>query len=695
MGAVQGGVARRLVAAFAALLGFLLLGGAGGVAAVMVSTGATTDLAQVLQPEAEANQALLQLMTDAESGLRGYQLSGDRRFLASYQASLSRFPVQVEQLRRFAQGNTVDLRLVDQQEQAGRRWLDQFGIPVSTGPGGPGSVSPTLDAQGRQWFEEFRAANAATSTDLAKERAARLADAARLRALSLAATIAFTGVALVVGILTASRTGRAVAGPLAALRTTLARLAAGEHEARAPVVGPVEVAAVAVSVNTLADEGDRLRAAAAERLRLEQLAREVGRRIRDHLDQPRIAAEAVRALGEALAPDVAYVRLLDGADLGPVRQVWTAPGQEPVLGGALSVDGVRPWLAALHESGTSLVVDDVTTEPLLAGPEGRALCARTGAGALLVTPLAEGGECVGLVVLVQRGRPRHWQPAEVHLVESVAADVGRGLLHARLFARQAELVRQLQELDRAKSDFLATVSHELRTPLTSIAGYAELLAEGEAGRVTASQRQMLQVIVRNSDRLRVLIEDLLTLGRIEGGSFRTTRAPVDLRDVVAGAVQALRPQAGAGGVSLEATDPAPLSGPVVVTGDAGQLERVVLNLLSNAVKFTPAGGRVRLGLRVEGDRAVLEVADSGIGIPPEEQERLFTRFFRASNATEAAIQGTGLGLTIVRSILVPHGGDLAVASAPGEGTTVTVKLPLAGAAADGPALAAGSGILGG
>lgn len=228
-------------------------------------------------------------------------------------------------------------------------------------------------------------------------------------------------------------------------------------------------------------------------------------------------------------------------------------------------------------------------------------------------------------------------------------------------------------LDRATSAFLATVSHELRTPLTSIAGYVEMLRDQDAGPLTPAQAKMLATVDRNTARLRRLIEDVLTVSKIESGAFRTAMQPVSVADLVTSAVAALRPEAASRGLTLTAGCSC---GTITVRGDRGQLGRLLGNLLSNAVKFTPRGGRVEVTAGSDGAMAVLTVRDTGIGIPAADRERLFGRFFRASNAVDRSIPGAGLGLLIVRTIVANHGGELELRSALRAGTTVTVRIPL-------------------
>lgn len=259
--------------------------------------------------------------------------------------------------------------------------------------------------------------------------------------------------------------------------------------------------------------------------------------------------------------------------------------------------------------------------------------------------------------------------------------VGRDVTEARRSQRllietlekEREAVERLQELDRAKSDFVSMVSHELRTPITSIVGYTEMLQDGAAGTVSPEQDRLLDAVRRNGERLIALIEDLLTLSRIEAGTFNIERTTLDLRHVVTRAREALRPMLS--GRTLDVRFDVP-DATVPVLGDAGQLERVVLNLVGNAVKFTEDGGRVQCSLSVADGLAEVEVSDTGIGIPEAEQSALFSRFFRSSTAQERAIQGTGLGLSIVQSIVHSHGGQISIRSRHLVGTEVRVLLPL-------------------
>jgi signal transduction histidine kinase len=254
------------------------------------------------------------------------------------------------------------------------------------------------------------------------------------------------------------------------------------------------------------------------------------------------------------------------------------------------------------------------------------------------------------------------------------------LLDAERAARgEAEAVQQLlteqndrlRELDRLKDEFVSLVSHELRTPLTSIRGYLELLLDDE--NLTDEQRRFIAVADRNSERLLEVVSDLLFLAQIEAGKIAIELGPVDLNDVVDECIESSSPVAAAKGIELRVHAQALPN----LRGDRARLGQMLDNLVSNALKFTPAGGKVDVRLSADADGVVLEVEDTGLGIPSEEQAQLFERFFRSSRASENAIPGTGLGLTITKAIVERHGGRIELESAENVGTTVRVHLPLA------------------
>jgi PAS domain S-box-containing protein len=236
---------------------------------------------------------------------------------------------------------------------------------------------------------------------------------------------------------------------------------------------------------------------------------------------------------------------------------------------------------------------------------------------------------------------------------------------------QASMLERAQDLDRAKSDFVSRISHELRSPLTSVLGYLELLGEGDPGPLTREQQRMLEVMGRNGRRLLALIEDLLLLSRIEAGTVTVTYEPVRMEPIIRNVCDSFEHAISTAHLNVR-LDVQP---GVELNGDPAQLQRLVANLVSNAVKFTPPGGEVDILCHRDADEVIVQVHDTGIGVPEDEQARLFTRFFRSSISMERETQGTGLGLFIVKHVAEAHGGMVGAVSAPGIGSTFTVRLP--------------------
>jgi len=232
-------------------------------------------------------------------------------------------------------------------------------------------------------------------------------------------------------------------------------------------------------------------------------------------------------------------------------------------------------------------------------------------------------------------------------------------------------VTPLERLERMKRDFIANVSHEFRTPLATIRGFAETLLEGGL-EDTGNRRRFVEIIQANGVRLHNIASDLLTLSEMEGGAPEPESGPVSVRDAVSNAVRAVEPAASIRGVRLRVEPMDELS----VLGHSLRLEQAVVNLLDNAVKFNSADGEVRVAAAARPDGHIeISVADTGIGIPHEDQTRIFERFYRVDKARSRAMGGTGLGLSIVKHAVEQMNGSVAVESEPGKGSKFTITLP--------------------
>jgi PAS domain S-box-containing protein len=301
------------------------------------------------------------------------------------------------------------------------------------------------------------------------------------------------------------------------------------------------------------------------------------------------------------------------------------------------------------------------------GEAAQALGVRTA----LAFPVLVGSEVVAVLEFFSPGATPP-DTRTLGAMANVGAVLGRVVERRRAEAALEAQNEQLRQLDALKDEFVSLVSHELRTPLTSIRGYLELVLD-DADSLTAEQRKFLEVVQRNAQRLLQLVSDLLFVAQVDAGRLSVEHEDVDLATVAEESVQAAEPNAAANGVRLVLeTKPAHLA------GDRARLAQLVDNLVSNAIKFTRTGGSVTVRVGPTEGGVALEVADSGIGIPADEQDQLFERFFRSTNARRAAIQGTGLGLVIVRAISDAHGGTVSLESAEGVGTTFRIELPESG-----------------
>jgi len=256
----------------------------------------------------------------------------------------------------------------------------------------------------------------------------------------------------------------------------------------------------------------------------------------------------------------------------------------------------------------------------------------------------------------------------------------RGVNRA-LDRRVDELARvnlALFEMNRMKNDFLATMSHELRTPLNSIIGFSEVLSSSP--NLTEKQKRYVSNILSAGRMLLRMITDSLDLAKIESGKMEVRAEEFSIRDVIEGLVNMTRPMAERKNLRIRtAVDPAV----PIVRQDLGKVQQILRNLLSNAVKFTPEGGRVTVTATSYGDTLIISVADTGVGIPPEDRERIFEKFRQGSNVVQDGdgpltreYGGSGLGLSIVRELCRLLGGDVTLESEVGRGSTFTVRLPL-------------------
>ena len=422
------------------------------------------------------------------------------------------------------------------------------------------------------------------------------------------------------------------------------------------ILGPVSLGLGATVINELSRQGriqlESIRALASERALLLAAAAASTERLRENEAHLLAADRLTRSVLDAVTEQSVI-----GTDLTGRIDVWN-PGAAFMLG--LAPDETQGH-RSIFEFHLAAELEQRSKE--LNYPPGE-------------TVLNPGFSALVETARLGRAEVREWTyvrhdgshlPVEVAVTPRADAD---GTTIGYIFVG-TDLTRAL-EVARLKDEFIGLVSHELRTPLTSILGYLELLQEDDLAPLDEEQLQYLGIAERNAHRLLRLVGDLLFTAQVGSGKFPLSLSDVPLNDVVSGSIQSARPVAAAAGVGLfvDLPDVAPL-----VRGDTIRLGQACDNLVSNAIKFTPRGGSVTVGVSESGPDAVVTVRDTGMGIPADELDQLYSRFFRASTATRNAVAGVGLGLTITKAIVVAHGGNLNAESEEGVGTKFSMSLP--------------------
>ena len=423
-------------------------------------------------------------------------------------------------------------------------------------------------------------------------------------------------------------------------------------------------------VITLHDVTERKRAEQeiARHLARTQVLREVMLAAASTLEFDQVLERTIRALWEMLGVEfIGFIRLAEGGDeleLYPARVSFDLRMESL----RIPLDG--SVCGHVFRSGKPKVIEDVRQVPYYfeGHPQVRSE---------LAVPVRAAGEIIGVLNMESRHLGA-FDEEDLAFYTAIAGQLGVALENARLYkevyryaGELANAVTELREVDRLKNEFIQGVSHELRAPLALIRGYAELLDSGELGELSPLQKGPVEVITRRAQMMGDLVEDIAML--------LTARARVlileslSVGELVRASVEDFHLVAEQAGLTLSAEI---ASGLTSVDGASVYLRRLLDNLLGNAIKFTPSGGSVTVRVYQEGEWVVLRVTDTGVGISPEEQERIFERFYQ-SDGSGGRHRGFGLGLTLVKEIVAAHRGTINVESALGAGSTFTVKLPVA------------------
>ncbi len=438
----------------------------------------------------------------------------------------------------------------------------------------------------------------------------------------------------------------------------------------------------------LAIQRARLYQAVKEKVQEVTVLYEVGHALTSTLQPEAVLGEMMRILSDSFGYLHCSILLLndDGTELR-VKAFSGYAESVDRLTVKVGHEGITGWVAA---TGRPLYVPDVQKDP-------RYVPGLKNVKSEIALPLKIGEKVLG-VLNVESTEPAAFRERDVRILSSLAAQAAVAIENASLYAevqskaeelnsacKDLEESRQdilkanerLREMDRLKSEFLATMSHELRTPLTAIIAYGELLRDE---RVTSEKRsEFLEIITDQGQRLLQLIDDLLDLSKLESGKMQLSLEDGDLNEIVESAVETIRPTAEKKGLEIvtELTPDLPW-----IHMDGNRIRQVCWNILCNAVKFTDAGGKITVCCMDGGDELLVRISDSGVGIKPEDLERIFDRFAQVDSSATRAHGGAGLGLDLVRRFVNLHSGRVWVESDYGHGSTFFFTLPKEGVIVD-------------
>ncbi len=308
----------------------------------------------------------------------------------------------------------------------------------------------------------------------------------------------------------------------------------------------------------------------------------------------------------------------------------------------------------------------------------------------LAVPLRQGDLTIGFLFVADR-KSGSYTTRDISVIETVANELAIAIENA-LSIREVKLLNetlqqrideatkelrhsnvQLRKLDEAKDEFISMASHQLRTPLTSIKGYIDMMLDGDAGEVTPTQRQFLTEAFVSSERMVHLINDFLNVSRLQTGKFMLEKRPTDLVEVVKQEIESLKISASGRDLSFKLKLAKSIPKLLI---DEAKMRQVIMNFADNALYYSKPGSSIAITLKKEDDAVVFTVKDTGIGVPPEEQAHLFTKFYRATNARKQRPDGTGVGLYLAKRVIVAHGGSVIFNSTEGKGSTFGFRLPI-------------------
>jgi signal transduction histidine kinase len=398
---------------------------------------------------------------------------------------------------------------------------------------------------------------------------------------------------------------------------------------------------------------------------------EVGQAISSTLDLETVLTTIVSRAVQLSALDGGVVFEYDEGTEEFVQRAGTDPGG--ALAEARRTTRIRKGEGVLGRTAITLEPIQVPDITVPAAYEGRLreILVESGVRAILAVPMVREGRLIGCLG-VTRNQPGEFPAETIELLRTFATQSALAIQNARLFHEIEDKSRQLEAASRHKSEFLANMSHELRTPLNAVIGFSEVLLQRMFGDLNDKQDEYLKDIYASGQHLLSLINDILDLSKIEAGRMELDLSRFDVPSAIGNALTLVRERASRQFVTLRsAVD----DGIGEITADERKFKQILLNLLSNAVKFTPEGGRVDVRASRRNGAVEIAVADTGIGIAPEDHTAVFEEFRQLGRDYTKKAEGTGLGLALTRKFVELHGGSIRLESEPGGGSTFTFTLP--------------------
>lgn len=680
---------------FQALLASLLAIGLISIGAIFYLNSAQNTLSTKIEPLQNDNNLLNSKLLQVNIAIRSFVLTGKKTFVTdalsdekSYQTIYDRtLPLQSE----LEQG----MNLLPKEHSAALKYFSIVNGEAkssNTAFSNPSSFSATISTIGSS-LGDYESINSATNAVLSSQRNAFQNREKIISTLIIALDIALLALVAASGLRRTRKSTKLFSQLISRITEALSTTKLQEMKERLSSPASKEEVEIGSAIVAMTQQRQILELQLEQQYQQEKTSRESLEEERSlravladtlyrDLDTASAFRRALAGFGNALRADRAIIRTIENGVPGTAVFNWESPNlpeSTEATNGSDVTNQIRriiyeesPEISQAIYHGRYVTVNDVANDQRLS-ERSRIESLKTGLGAFIAVPVIGNSGPEAVLVALVEGRSRNWSDRDTQIGTTLAAGLSATLAAINLYDQEKRNADKMRELDQAKDNFVASVSHELRTPLTSIIGYLELLQdEVEAKNIPAEYARMLDAIDRNSQRLLSLIENILTTSRIESGKLEVINSTVHVSTLLVIATETVMPQITAKNINLEIRVPNDLPD---LTGDPALLDRALLNLLSNAIKFTPEHGTISVSAWHDSSEIAIQVRDTGMGIPEDELDMLFTKFFRSSKALENAVQGTGLGLTIVKAIIEAHGGYVSVESATDLGTAFILHIP--------------------